>query len=95
MCNGIAGQINREAALVGGPYSGQIAGSRKRLVCVGEAALSLVGVNQLTQRFRVNLVTYSGQVARLIMSPQLTRFEFADLVKERVPIKSALSACDL
>jgi len=87
----VGGKIDRETALVCLAHRCTIARleipvADNGLVSVRPTALSLVCVHQLRERISVNLVVFAGQVARLVMSPKLTKWERADARHKRGPI---------
>jgi len=56
---------------------------------VGEPAFTLIGSDQLTQRYRVDSVAVAGQISRLIVTPQLTIGQVGNGADEGAPIGAA------
>ena len=65
--------------------------TRHGLVGVSESALATIRVNQVSQGEYVDVVTVTGQVARLVMPPQLTLRKRGDFGQECVKGRAALT----
>ncbi|KAF2174579.1 hypothetical protein K469DRAFT_687389, partial [Zopfia rhizophila CBS 207.26] len=83
---GVRGEVHCEARRVGRLDGFAIGGARHRLVRIGETTLARVGGHELAQLAPVNGVAMAGQVARLVMAPELAIGKRCDLRGEGLEV---------
>lgn len=71
-----------------------VAAGQNRLVSVTNDLAALVCGRQFGKRFGVNLIGRASKIARLVVTPQLSRMQFADLRQEILPSDPPSPLCD-
>jgi len=91
----IGGQIDSKAARIGARDGRSLARIAQRLVSIGKAAPAGIGGCQLIKRVCVKRIASAGQIAGLIVAPQLAGRNLPDRLEESRKATASCPVCDL